>query len=138
MSTIKEIAEHAKLELVKANEDKKTTLEAHVSQFKDDVKGRDQGHQSTLDSNAKEVSEMESSMDAVRDEYVGFATSVISDLLENDEVKLDSIKEAVDTLAAADGELDDSMLKWGEDAAVRKAEMVSEIGDTVDVSRDAE
>ena len=136
-STIKQIAEYAKLELVKANEDKQNTLEAHVAQFKSDVAGRDQQHQEALDSNAKEVSQMESNMDTNKDEYVEFATKVISDLTANSDVDTDSIAEAVATLAEADNELDDSMLKWGEDADSRKAEMVAEIGDTVDVSRDA-
>ena len=134
-STIKQIAESAKRELVQANDAKKSTLDAHVAQFKEEVAGRDTAHQDLMDKNAKQMSSLEDSMDAVTTEYESFASGVIADLTENDEADTDSIKEAVDTLAEADAELDASMLKWGDDATERKNIMIAEIGNAIDVSR---
>ena len=114
---------------------KKSILDAHVAQFKEDAAGRDTAHQNVLDKNAKEVTSLEDSMDTLTEDYENFASGVIAALTANDEADTDSIKEAVDTLAAADAELDDSMLKWGDDATARKDEMIAQIGDDVDVSR---
>jgi len=64
-------------------------------------------------------------------DYAATTSKIISELNENGEEGIDSVKEVMDALIAADAALDASMIQWGVDAAARKAAMVAQIGDTV-------
>jgi|TARA_R100000081_G_scaffold57848_1_gene28568 hypothetical protein len=138
MSTIKQVAEHAKAELVKANDAKKSTLDTAVVKLKAETAQRDSEQEDLMVANAKAIAELESNMDAETEAYVKGAADVISALTANEDAGVDSVSEVVAALIAADDELDNSMLKWGADAEEREGEMIEEIGETVDVSAGGE
>jgi len=136
-SQIKLVAEHAKLQLTAANNAKVNGLENAVTQLKADVAVRDTEQSDLMAANAKAIAELESAMADETSAYEEGADEIITALTENVDAGIDSVKEVIDTLIAADATLDNSMLKWGNDAAVRKSEMIARIGDTVDVSAGA-
>jgi len=136
-SQIKLVAEHAKLQLTAANNAKVNGLENAVTQLKADVAVRDTEQSDLMAANAKAIAELESAMADETSAYEEGADEIITALTENVDAGIDSVKEVIDTLIAADATLDNSMLKWGNDAAERKSEMIARIGDTVDVSAGA-
>jgi len=136
-SQIKLVAEHAKAELTAANNAKTDSLENAVTQLKANVAARDVAQGDLMAANAKAIAELESAMADETSAYEEGADEIITALTENVDAGIDSVKEVIDTLIAADATLDNSMLKWGNDAAVRKSEMIARIGDTVDVSAGA-
>jgi len=136
-SQIKLVAEHAKAELTAANNAKTDSLENAVTQLKANVAARDVAQGDLMAANAKAIAELEANMADETEAYERGAHEIITALTENIDAGVDSVKEVIDTLIAADTALDTSMLKWGQEAANRKSEMIARIGDTVDVSAGA-
>jgi len=131
MSTqIELVASHAKAQLTAANDRKTEVLGKAVDSLTADVAGRDAQHAQTMEANAKAIAELENQMQVRYDDYAATTSKIISELNENEE-GIDSVKEVMDALIAADAALDASMIQWGVDAAARKAAMVAQIGDTV-------
>ncbi len=135
MSTkIQQVAEHAKDQLSKANDAKVDSLNDAVAKLKFDVANRDEEQSEAMEINAKEIAGLEANMQARYDEYSAKTTKMIAELTSNEQEGIDSVSEVVAALIAADAALDYSMLQWGVDAEARKAAMIAQIGDTVDVS----
>ena len=135
MSTkIQLVAEHAKNHLSKANDAKVDSLNDAVAKLKADVAFRDDEQAGLMESNAKAIAELEDAMQERYDEYSSTTTKMIAELTSNEQEGIDSVSEVVAALIAADTALDTSMLQWGVDAEARKAAMIAQIGNTVDVS----
>jgi hypothetical protein len=135
MSTkIQAVAEHAKAQLAVANDTKTEVLNKAVDSLKKDVAQRDKDHDSTMAANTVLITELEAGMQQRYNEYSAMTTKMIAELTENDEEGIDSVSEVVAALIKADEALDNSMLAWGVAAEARKAAMIAQIGDTVDVS----
>jgi len=133
-SQIKLVAEHAKAQLLEANNEKADTLDSAVAALKADTVDRDEEQSQIMEANAKAIEELETQMGVEIENYSNHTEGIISSLTENEDGGLDSVKEVIDTLIKADQELDDSMLEWKEKADERKAEMITEIGDVIDVA----
>jgi len=132
MSTqIELVASHAKAQLTAANDQKTEVLNKAVDSLTGDVAARDAQHAQTMEANAKAILELEDTMQSRYEEYEKSTSEIIANLTENGEEGIDSVKEVMDALIAADAALDASMIQWGVDAAARKAAMVAQIGDTV-------
>ena len=135
MSTqIQQVAEHAKKELEAGNNRKTEALNKAVAELKADVAFRDDEQAGLMESNAKAIAELEDAMQERYDEYSSTTTKMIAELTSNEQEGIDSVSEVVAALIAADTALDTSMLQWGVDAEARKAAMIAQIGNTVDVS----
>ena len=111
-SQIKLVAEHAKAELTAANNAKTDSLENAVTQLKANVAARDVAQGDLMAANAKAIAELEANMADETEAYERGAHEIITALTENIDAGVDSVKEVIDTLIAADTALDTSMLKW--------------------------
>lgn len=135
MSTqIQQVAEHAKKELEAGNNRKTEALNKAVAELKADVAFRDNEQDEVMTTNAKAIAELEDTMQSRYDEYSSTTAKMIAELTSNEQEGIDSVSEVVAALIAADALLDTSMLQWGVDAEARKATMIAQIGNTVDVS----